>query len=119
MADKRSSRKTDSEKGQLDISFKGNNEEEQPERARYSYIPISYYWLKDVVKEFVARENFPDAMAVVFASLSVSVAFPFYPLIILIPILVATDTLKDANTTAMASGKFSRATNSFTTSLSQ
>lgn len=90
MADKRSSRKTDSEKGQLDISFKGNNEEEQPERARYSYIPISYYWLKDVVKEFVARENFPDAMAVVFASLSVSVAFPFYPLIILIPILFAT-----------------------------
>lgn len=87
MPDRRSSRKSDSEKGKLDISFKGK-EEEEPERTKYTHIPISYYWLKDLIKDFVRQQNFPDALAVVFAAFSASLAFPFFPPVILIPLLL-------------------------------
>lgn len=89
MPDRGSSRKSNSEKSKLDISFKAKKEEE-PAKHRSSYVPISYYWLKDVVKEFLGRSNFPDALAVVFASFSVSLAFPFFPPIILAPLLLIT-----------------------------
>src|SRR5271155_2210415 len=79
----------DSDDGNSGISFKGQKVE-KPERSRYSYVPISYYWLKDLIKEFISRENFPDALAVVFASVSASLAFPFFPSLILVPLLIVT-----------------------------
>ncbi len=90
MPDKRTSRKNDGEEGKLDISFKQKKEEETQQRLRASYVPISYYWLKDVIKDFVSHKTFPDAVAIVFASLSASVAFPFFPPIILAPLLIIT-----------------------------
>ncbi len=62
----------------------------KPARARYSYVPMSYYWFKDLLKEFVTRENFPDALAVVFASISAALAFPFFPSPILVPLILIT-----------------------------
>ncbi len=89
MPDRRSSRKNVSGTGNPNISFKGLKED-KPERSRYSYVPISYYWIKDLIKEFISRDNFPDALAVIFASFSVSLAFPFFPTAILLPLLIIT-----------------------------
>ena len=73
-----SSTKKPTSRGKLDISFKKPQEEKQ-ERYRYSYVPMTFYWIKDIVREFLGRKNFPDALAIMFAIFSVSIAFPFFP----------------------------------------
>ncbi len=82
------SSKKDPDKGRIGISFSKHNGEEEEERYRYSYVPLSLYWLKDVIREFVSNVNFPDALAIAFATFSVSLAFPLFPPEILIPIIL-------------------------------
>ena len=53
-------------------------------------VPLTFYWFKEWLREFANNKYFPDAMLSFFALLSVSIAFPFYPIIILIPLLVLT-----------------------------
>ncbi len=53
-------------------------------------IPLSLYWLKDMLREFVSHGNFPDSLLSVFAMVSVAIAFPLYPVIVLIPLLIIT-----------------------------
>lgn len=60
-----------------------------PERRRASLTPLSAYWLKDVVRAFVAHSNFPDALAVSFAIASISLALPFFPLPVLLVVIAA------------------------------
>ncbi len=84
-----SSTKKPTSRGKLDISFKKPQEEKQ-ERYRYSYVPMTFYWIKDIVREFLGRKNFPDALAIMFAIFSVSIAFPFFPYVILIPLIAIT-----------------------------
>ncbi len=62
---------------------------EKPVHKRTS-IPLSFYWFKDVAREFVSHKNFPDSLASTFAMASVAIAFPFYPLLLLIPLLIIT-----------------------------
>ncbi|MDE1851810.1 MAG: AAA family ATPase [Candidatus Micrarchaeota archaeon] len=57
---------------------------------RYTHVPLSFYWLKDVLRQFVSHENFPDALAIVFSAASIAIAFPFFPYVILIPLLIGT-----------------------------
>ncbi len=57
------------------------------ERRERIAIPLSFYWLKDMLKEFVRHKNFPDSMLSVFAIISVAIAFPFYPVLLLVPLL--------------------------------
>ncbi len=71
----------------LDISF-GKKPEQPRHRYRHSIVPMSFYWLKDYAKEFISHKNFPDALAVVFATFSISIAFPLFPPIVLIPLLI-------------------------------
>lgn len=52
------------------------------------YIPLSLYYIKDLLREFVNNKYFPDSVLSVFALISVAIAFPFYPLIILIPLIL-------------------------------
>ncbi|MGC8662164.1 MAG: AAA family ATPase [Candidatus Micrarchaeia archaeon] len=52
--------------------------------------PMSIYWLKDVIKKFVSHANFPDALATVFALTSISFALPFFPIPVIILLLVLT-----------------------------
>ncbi|MGC9204669.1 MAG: AAA family ATPase [Candidatus Micrarchaeia archaeon] len=53
-------------------------------------LPLSTYWLKDILKDFTSHPNFPDAIATTFTLASVSIALPFLPPIIIIPLLVLT-----------------------------
>ena len=85
MSDASSSRKK-ADKKMPSVSF-GSSPEKPAQRYRYSYTPMSFYWLKDFIREFVSKENFPDALAILFATFSVSIAFPFFPTVILVPLL--------------------------------
>ena len=89
MPDMSSSKKQSSGRKKPNISFK-KKEEATPERYRYSYVPMSFYWLKDIMRGFVGQKNFPDALAIIFAIFSVSIAFPFFPPTVLIPLLIIT-----------------------------
>ena len=53
-------------------------------------VPLTFYWLKEWLREFANNKYFPDSMLSFFALLSVSIAFPFYPAMILIPLLIIT-----------------------------
>jgi SpoVK/Ycf46/Vps4 family AAA+-type ATPase len=53
-------------------------------------LPLSTYWLKDILKDFTSHKNFPDAIATTFTLASVSLALPFLPIEIVIPLLVLT-----------------------------
>ncbi|MEM4064252.1 MAG: AAA family ATPase [Candidatus Micrarchaeaceae archaeon] len=55
---------------------------------RAKMTPLSIYWFRDVVSDFIKRPNFSDAIAVVFAITSISFAMPFYPLPLLIALIV-------------------------------
>ncbi len=52
--------------------------------------PMTYYWLKDYIRGFVSHKNFPDSLAIVFALASVSLAFPFLPPTVIVPLLIIT-----------------------------
>ncbi|MEM3839135.1 MAG: AAA family ATPase [Candidatus Micrarchaeaceae archaeon] len=45
--------------------------------------PLTFYWLKDIIRQLVNHKNFPDAVAVAFAIASIGIAFPSYPLALL------------------------------------
>ncbi|MDE1834827.1 MAG: ATP-binding protein, partial [Candidatus Micrarchaeota archaeon] len=90
MPEKSSSRKGKGEPGKPNISFKAKKQQPGQERQIYSHTPMFFYWSKDVIKAFISQKNFPDALAVVFASASVAIAFPFFPVLILIPLLLIT-----------------------------
>ncbi|MEM0074403.1 MAG: AAA family ATPase [Candidatus Micrarchaeaceae archaeon] len=51
-------------------------------------LPLSYFWFKDLVKELVAYKHFPDALAITFAFISMVIAFRFYPLLAIVPLVV-------------------------------
>ncbi len=52
--------------------------------------PLSIYKFKDILREFVSHANFPDALATVFALASISFAVPFFPLPVIIVLLILT-----------------------------
>ncbi len=75
----------------MDVSFKKPKVTPKPQaRSSASYLPIALFSIKDMLKEFASHKNFPDAIAIDIAIISVALAFPFFPPIILIPLLVVT-----------------------------
>lgn len=62
----------------------------KPKKHEKIYTPITLYWIKDVLREFVNHKYFPDSILSVFAIISVAIAAPFYPLVILMPLLAIT-----------------------------
>ncbi len=52
------------------------------------YIPLTFYYIKDLLRDLANHKNFPDSVLSVFAMVSVAIAFPFYPLLILIPLIL-------------------------------
>ena len=60
------------------------------EKRESKIVPISFYWIKDYIRQFLRNKNFPDAMAATFAVASVALAFPLFPLPILIAMLAIT-----------------------------
>lgn len=65
------------------------NIEKQMKRKK-SNVPLGLFWIKNLIKDFVSHKYFPDSMLSVFTILSVAIAFPFYPLVLLIPFLIIT-----------------------------
>ena len=64
--------------------------QEKPEikRRTYTYTPMFTYWVKDLFRKLASHKNFGDAVAITFACLSMSFAFPFYPYPILAILLI-------------------------------
>ena len=58
------------------------------EAVKRKMVPLSVYWLKDFVKKIIANRNFHDSLATTFAFTSLGIAFPFYPLLFFIPLIV-------------------------------
>ena len=63
---------------------------EKKEKVEAIDVPISYYFIKERIIEFANNKYFPDSIMSFFALLSVAIAFPFYPIILLVPLLVIT-----------------------------
>lgn len=57
------------------------------EKLKRKLIPLSIYWLKDFVKQIVSNRNFHDSLATTFAFASLGIAFPFFPLLLFVPLL--------------------------------
>jgi SpoVK/Ycf46/Vps4 family AAA+-type ATPase len=53
-------------------------------------LPLSFYWFKDILKDFVSHKNFPDALAAVFTLFSISFAAPFFPPYIIFVLAIIT-----------------------------
>ncbi len=81
-------RKTGSKKG-VDQRMEDDPpaKETAVEMLKRKLIPLSLYWLKDFIKRIIANHNFHDSLAVSFAFISLGIAFPFFPLVIFIPLL--------------------------------
>ncbi len=76
--------------GKSEVSFKRPVGGSQPVHSRASYLPMFYFIAKDLLKDFSSRKNFPDALAIAFAIISVAIAFPLFPPIVLIPLVIVT-----------------------------
>ena len=61
----------------------------QMQKKQRIYVPLTLYYLKDFLRDIANHKYFPSSILAVFAMISVSIAFPFYPLAILIPLLIA------------------------------
>ena len=61
----------------------------KPIKRERTHVPLSIYWIKDFLRDFVNHNYFPDSVLSVFALASLALAFPFYPILILVPILIA------------------------------
>ena len=73
------------------FSFQGRKKPaESTPTHKYNSVPLSYYRFKDTMRKLFSHKNFPDAVAVTAAVLSVSIAFPYLPVWLLIPLLVFT-----------------------------
>ena len=80
--------KATADKRKNTISFE--KQEKPPiKRRRYTYTPMTFYWIKDLFRKLASHKNFGDAIAITFACLSMALAFPFYPYQILAILLVA------------------------------
>ncbi len=75
-------------KSRLDFSKRYRKAKENAPSQKYTSVPLSYYWFKDFIRVLVNHKNFPDAILVAAAIISVSIAFPFYPLVVLVPLLI-------------------------------
>ena len=53
------------------------------------YVPLTLYYIKDFLRDVANHKYFPSSILAIFAMVSISIAFPFFPLIILIPLLIA------------------------------
>ncbi len=69
------------------IKDSGNAPAPRPYKLTF---PLTFYWIKDMLRQLIGYKNFPDAFAVFFAIASMAIAFPSFPLIILIPLIVLT-----------------------------
>ncbi len=56
----------------------------------YKFTPLYLYKFKDMIRELISHPNFPDALISIFALLSVSIALPFYPALILAILVIGT-----------------------------
>ncbi len=59
-----------------------------PRKMERISMPLTFYWLEEEAREFANNKYFPDALLSIFAFISVSIAFPFYPVVILIPLAI-------------------------------
>ncbi|MGC8479831.1 MAG: AAA family ATPase [Candidatus Micrarchaeia archaeon] len=67
-----------------------NNKKQKKVHEESISVPITYYAIKERLIEFSNNKYFPDSVISFFALLSIAIAFPFYPIIILIPLLAIT-----------------------------
>ena len=68
---------------------KAPSDEELTKRRKQAIsTPLTYYWLKETLKEFASNKYFPDSILVLFALVSVCIAFPFYPIYVIIVLAV-------------------------------
>ncbi|MCL5675413.1 MAG: AAA family ATPase [Candidatus Marsarchaeota archaeon] len=61
----------------------------KPIKRERTHVPLSIYWIKDFLRDFVNHNYFPDSVLSVFALASLALAFPFYPILVIVPILIA------------------------------
>ncbi len=62
-----------------------------PSQRKYvSITPLSFYSIKDIMKRFSGHKNFPDMIAVGMAMTSLAIAFPSFPLPVIIAMILAT-----------------------------
>jgi transitional endoplasmic reticulum ATPase len=80
-------RKTGAKTPDKDASSQPQASETAFEAFRRKMIPLSVYWLKDLVKKTVSNRNFHDSLATTFAFASLGIAFPFFPLVLFVPLL--------------------------------
>jgi len=81
----RSSAQKSAKKGELSFGKRSKKQIAHPSKG---HIPLSTYWFKDVVKDFIAHKNFADAVAITFAIISVSLALPFMPWPVLVVLII-------------------------------
>ena len=69
----------------------GDSTAQQKETAlemfKRKVVPLSIYRFKDLIKQILENPNFQDSLATSFAFLSLGIAFPFFPLVIFVPLL--------------------------------
>ena len=53
------------------------------------YVPLTLYYIKDFLRDIANHKYFPSSILSIFALISVAIAFPFYPILILIPLIIA------------------------------
>ena len=80
-------RKTGAKTPDKDASSDPQASETAFEAFRRKMIPLSVYWLKDLVKKTVSNRNFHDSLATTFAFASLGIAFPFFPLVLFVLLL--------------------------------
>ncbi|MGC8676311.1 MAG: AAA family ATPase [Candidatus Micrarchaeia archaeon] len=69
-------------------SIAQNQTTQAKRKPQVSSLPFSYFWFKDLAKELVTYKHFPDALVVAFAFISMVIAFRFYPLLAILPLVV-------------------------------
>ena len=58
------------------------------ETARRGLVPLSIYWLKDIIRQLVSNKNFQDALIMSLALASIAIAFPLLPVYLLVPLIL-------------------------------
>ena len=69
-------------------SVAGSKKLKKEKRERIS-VPLTLYGLAERAKEFANNKYFPDSLLSVFAFISIAIAFPFYPIIVLVVLAFA------------------------------
>ena len=68
----------------------GKRPKEKAQERSYKLTPLYMYRFKDMIRGLVSNQNFPDALAALFALAAVASALPFFPLPILGGLGIAT-----------------------------